>query len=126
MSIDYVLKRLTLLVAVIFIGASLNFFLPRLAGQDPIMQRLMEQTLSGAALQAGVDDLVKTYKAKFGLDRPLVLQYVTYLGEVVRFDLGYSIANYPKRVGDLIRDALPWTIGLLTVSTLMAFTIGSI
>ena len=126
MSIDYVLKRLVLFVAVIFIGASLNFFLPRLAGQDPIMQRLMEQTLSGAALQAGVDDLVKTYKTKFGLDRPLVLQYVTYLGEVVRFDLGYSIANYPKRVGDLIRDALPWTIGLLTVSTLIAFTIGSI
>ena len=70
MSADYVVKRLALFVTVILIGASLNFFLPRLAGQDPIMQRLMEQTLSGAALQAGVQDLVTTYNAKFGLDRP--------------------------------------------------------
>lgn len=126
MSVDYVLKRLVLFVAVIFIGASLNFFLPRLAGQDPIMQRLMEQTLSGAALQAGVDDLVQTYNEKFGLDRPVFLQYLTYLGDVARFDLGYSIANYPVRVADLIADALPWTIGLLTVATLIAFVAGSL
>lgn len=126
MSADYVVKRLALFVTVILIGASLNFFLPRLAGQDPIMQRLMEQTLSGAALQAGVQDLVTTYNAKFGLDRPLLLQYLSYLGDIVRFDLGFSIANYPKRVASLIGDALPWTIGLLSVSTLIAFTIGSL
>ena len=126
MNADYLIKRLALFVAVILFGASLNFFLPRLSGQDPIMQRLMEETLSGAALQAGVQDLVATYRAKFGLDRPLLLQYFSYLGDLARFDLGYSIANYPKSVASLIGDALPWTIGLLSVSTIIAFSLGSL
>ncbi len=126
MSLDYLLRRLALFFVVVFVGASLNFFLPRLSGQDPVRQRLMDQTLSGAALQAGVQDLVETYNKKFGLDRPLALQYFDYLGDSARFDLGYSIANYPKRVASLIGDALPWTIGLLSVSTLLAFSIGSL
>jgi peptide/nickel transport system permease protein len=126
MSLDYLVKRLALFVCIILTGASLNFFLPRLAGQDPIRQRLMEQTLSGASLQAGVQDLVDTYNRKFGLDRPLLIQYADYIADTLRFDLGYSIANYPTRVGALIGDALPWTIGLLSVSTVLAFSVGSL
>lgn len=126
MSLDYLAKRLALFVCIILTGASLNFFLPRLSGQDPIRQRLMEQTLSGSSLQAGVQDLVETYNRKFGLDRPLLLQYADYIADTLRFDLGYSIANYPTRVSALIGDALPWTIGLLSVSTLLAFSAGSL
>ena len=47
-------------------------------------------------------DMVKEYQAKFGLDQPLWQQYLTYLGDMSRFDFNYSIANYPRKVIDMI------------------------
>ncbi|RIK37848.1 MAG: ABC transporter permease, partial [Chloroflexi bacterium] len=41
-------------------------------------------------------------------------------------DLGYSIANYPKTVWELVRSALPWTLGLLAVTTIVAFVLGTV
>jgi peptide/nickel transport system permease protein len=45
---------------------------------------------------------------------------------MIHFDFGYSLMLYPAHVLDLILRALPWTIGLLTVTTLLSFAIGSI
>jgi peptide/nickel transport system permease protein len=70
--------------------------------------------------------MVKAYEVKFGLDQPLWKQYVRYLSDMSRLDLGYSISNFPKTVGSLIGEALPWTIGLLTVTTLISFVLGSL
>ena len=49
---------------------------------------------------------------KFGLDQPLWKQYLTYLKDMARFDFNYSIANYPRKVIDIIGEAMPWTITL--------------
>jgi peptide/nickel transport system permease protein len=75
---------------------------------------------------ASIELMAETYEKKFGLDQPLWKQYVRYLGDILRFDLGYSLAKYPTRVSTLISQALPWTIALLTVTTLLAFTLGTI
>jgi peptide/nickel transport system permease protein len=45
---------------------------------------------------------------------------------VARFDFNYSISNYPRTVVEMLVEALPWTIGLLTVTTLLSFTIGTL
>ena len=66
----------------------------------------------GGNLHAGMQDMVKEYKSKFGIDKPLWKQYLTYLVDMSRFDFGYSIANYPRRVSDMILEGLPWTIAL--------------
>jgi peptide/nickel transport system permease protein len=110
--LDYVLRRVGLFFIIVWLAASVNFFLPRLTGQDPIREKLMRE--------------VKTYEIKFGLDRPFYMQYLNYLGDVLRFDFNYSIAHYPNRVIDMLTDALPWTLGLLTVSFLLSFTLGSL
>jgi peptide/nickel transport system permease protein len=70
--------------------------------------------------------MVKTYQEKFGLDQPLWLQYVRYVADYARFDFGYSLTSYPARVVDLIGRALPWTICLLMVSTMIAFSLGTL
>jgi peptide/nickel transport system permease protein len=70
--------------------------------------------------------MVQSYEEKFGLDRPVWQQYLTYLGDMLRGDLGYSIANYPKTVWELILEGLPWTIGLLITTTTLAFLIGTL
>ena len=117
--------RLGLLIAVIFTAASLNFLLPKLAPINPVEAKLLQLQESGGAL-TDIHDLVQSYEEKFGLDKPLLQQYGNYLASAARFDLGTSIAFYPTRVIDLIRRALPWSIGLLLTSTLLAFVLGTI
>jgi peptide/nickel transport system permease protein len=63
---------------------------------------------------------------KFGLDQPVWKQYLTYMGDMARFDFNYSILNYPRKVIDIIGEAMPWTITLLLMTTILAFLIGNI
>ena len=126
MRIDYVLKRLGFLVLVVWTAATVNFVLPRLSGQDPVRQRLLKQVLLGSSQAAGIEEFVKAYDIKFGLDKPMWQQYLTYVGDLARFDLGQSITRYPRQVREIIGKALPWTAGLMTVSTLLAFVAGSL
>jgi peptide/nickel transport system permease protein len=86
----------------------------------------MQTAALGGNLHAGMQDMVTEYEAKFGLDQPLWQQYVTYLADMIRFDFNYSIASYPRTVMDMILEGLPWTIVLLTVTTLLSFVIGNL
>jgi len=45
---------------------------------------------------------------------------------LLRFDLGFSLASFPSRVNDMVASALPWTIGLLTLATLISFVVGNL
>jgi peptide/nickel transport system permease protein len=126
MTLTFVLKRLGLFILVLWGAATLNFFLPRFAPGDPVRDRLYQMSIQGGYLQAGIEEMVKEYQAKFGLDQPLWLQYLRYLGDIVRFDFGPSMTLYPASVTSLIGAALPWTIGLVTVATLLAFSLGTL
>jgi peptide/nickel transport system permease protein len=121
----YALKRFGVFVLIMWLAATLNFFLPRLSGQDPVRTKLLQQAQLGGYVHAGIEDMVKVYEQRFGLDRPLWQQYVSYLGDVSRLDFNYSIANYPRTVNEMIAEAIPWTIGLLGTTTLIAFTLGT-
>jgi peptide/nickel transport system permease protein len=125
MQLGYVLRRLLQLVIVLWAAATINFILPRLAPGNPVRDRLLSQASQGGALQGGIEEMVRSYNTKFGLDKPLYVQYALYLEHAARLDFGYSIANYPNTVAGLIRGALPWTIGLLLVSSAIAFALGT-
>ena len=125
MRADYVLRRFGIFLLIVWLAATLNFFLPRLSSQNPIRDKLVQQAVTGGYMQAGIQDMVKEYEEKFGLDKPLWQQYITYWSDLARLDFNYSIANYPKKVTTMIEQALPWTIGLLGVTTLLAFLIGT-
>jgi peptide/nickel transport system permease protein len=86
----------------------------------------MTQAATGGYLQQGVQEMVTEYEAKFGLDKPLWQQYLTYLSDTAHFDFNYSISNYPRRVIDILLEGLPWTIGLLATTTLLSFFIGNV
>jgi peptide/nickel transport system permease protein len=122
----YVLKRFAVFLLIVWLAATLNFFLPKLSGQDPVRTKLLEQASLGGYVHAGIDEMVKVYQAKFGLDKPLWRQYVTYVESVAQGDLNYSIANYPRTVASMIGEALPWTAALLGVTTLFSFVLGTV
>jgi peptide/nickel transport system permease protein len=108
-----------------WLAATLNFLLPRLTGQDPVRVKLLQQAQLGGHVQAGIDEMVREYDRRFGLDRPLWVQYLAFLRDAARLDFNYSIANYPRTVNDMIAEALPWTVGLLGVTTLVSFALGT-
>ncbi|MCH7983461.1 MAG: ABC transporter permease [Chloroflexi bacterium] len=127
MTVEYVLRRLALFFAVAFVAATVNFFFPRLTGQDPILQKLAQLQIQGAGVSSEeIDGLIETYNAKFGLDRPLWRQYISYLGDTARLDFGQSISFFPTKVTKMLRDAIPWTVGLLATATVMSFVLGSL
>ncbi len=126
MRIDYIAKRLLMFVVIIWAASTLNFFLPRISGGDPIRSRLLQQASAGGAVQSGMEQMVAVYQEKFGLNDPLWRQYLVYLGDIAQFDLGISLANYPVTVKGVMSDAIPWTIGLLLTTTLLAFILGTL
>lgn len=126
MSWSYVARRVAVFFLTIWVAATINFFIPRLSGQNPVEQRLMEQAVSGGSMQTGMNAMAAEYNRKFGLDKPVWEQYLNYLGDMSRFDFNYSIGDYPKTVVQIMADAIPWTIGLLGTATAIMFALGSL
>ena len=109
------------LVAIVLI-ATVNFMLVRAAPGDPV------SVLAG---EAGASDaqFVAQLRTQFGLDQPITTQLATYLGKVVRLDLGFSYRQQ-QPVLTLILDRLPATL-LLTgsafaLSLLFGVTLGAL
>lgn len=127
MNLRYFLRRIGLLLIIVWAAATLNFFIPRLSpNRDPIRERLGQLAATGGLNTEGIEEMVRAYQERFGLDKPLYVQYLNYMSDIIRFDFGYSLANYPQRVTDMIGQALPWTLGLLIVATLLSFTTGTL
>jgi peptide/nickel transport system permease protein len=122
----YLVKRLVLLVLVLWSAATINFFIPKLSPRDPILEKLQQAAMGGGRQQSGLEQMVAAYQRDFGFDKPLWEQYVIYIGNMAQFNFGYSLAGYPRTVNDVIADAMPWTIGLALVTTLLSFGIGTL
>jgi peptide/nickel transport system permease protein len=126
MPLGYVLRRLGTFLVIIWVAATINFLIPRLSPANPVRERLLQAVSQGGANIAAMEDLVKSYEARFGLDQPLWIQYLRYLGDMLRFDFGISITRFPTPVSEMILNALPWSLFLVTVSTLVAFSLGGL
>jgi peptide/nickel transport system permease protein len=125
MTVNYFLKRLFQFFVVAFLAATINFFFPRMSGQDPVRQKLIQLATENVTVTAEDSKaLIETYKSKFGLDKPLWRQYLSYLGNMARLDFGVSISEYPSTVLSSLQRAIPWTVGLLLTATLISFIIG--
>ncbi len=119
----YVFNRFIMWLITIWIGASLIFLVPRLAPGDPVTAQVTRMMQMQGYVE-NAQEIIEGWKAKFGLDAPLYEQYARYLGNLLRFDFGYSLARFPTTAWELVKPALPWTLGLLSVSTVLSFTIG--
>jgi peptide/nickel transport system permease protein len=125
MRTDYLVKRVGTFLLILWIAGTVNFFLPRLGGQDPVRAQLGAQAALGGASQIGMNEIIAEYDHRYGLDKPLVEQYLTYLNDTLHLEFNFSMAAYPTKVIEIIWRSLPWTITLLAVTTLLAWTIGT-
>ena len=137
MSLNFVVRRIAIFFLIVWLAASLNFLLPHMAEVNPVRQRLARLQAFGVATgvtasratgeeRSIFEETVQSWERKFGLDQPLWKQYLRYMGDIARFDLGFSIVNFPASVLQMTLQALPWTIMVIGIATLMSFALGSV
>lgn len=126
MSIRKVIERLLFLVVVIWAASTITFFIPRISSRNPIRERFGQLARTGGFSPDDLEIIIESYNQKFGLNKPLWEQYLDYIGGIARLDLGVSLYQFPKTVMELIQEAIPWTLGLLFVATILSFLIGNI
>jgi peptide/nickel transport system permease protein len=124
LTVSYVLRRLGLFLLTIWLGSTIIFLVPRLAPGDPVSAMVTRMMAQGAQIENSAA-IIEAWRARFGLDDPLYIQYFKYLGNIIRFDLGYSLSSFPSKVEDLVGQSLGWTVGLLLIATLISFIGGN-
>ena len=127
--LQYVAKRVGLYLAVLFIGLTITFLLPRIMPTNPIDGYIgqIQARASGALTAEAIAQLRANLEELYGLRGDLFSQYVGFLQRVIfHFDFGPSFAFYPQSVSQIIFTALPWTLGLLLVSTVIAWLLGNL
>lgn len=117
----YLLRKLLIFLFTLWVAATLNFVLPRLVPGDPVSVMLAKY--QGRLDPAAVDALRIAYGLN-DLGSPLA-QYFSYLANLLRGDFGRSISLFPTPVLQVIGQALPWTLGLVGLTTILSFAIGS-
>src|SRR5258708_19464955 len=123
MTLRYLLKRVGLFLLTVWVGLTLNFLIPGLWAGDPIGGVLGAMQAQGANVADG-GKIIEAFRARFGLDEPIYVQYAKYLWALAHFDLGLSIAHFPTKVTDIIATAVPYTLGPLTATTITTFVVG--
>ncbi|MCP4403580.1 MAG: ABC transporter permease [bacterium] len=123
----YLLPRIIQYIVVIFIGTTVVFIVPRLTPSDPIEEYLAVITSQGQYLDPdAVEQLRQTLKELYGLEGNIIQQYVGLWSRLFRGDFGPAFSQFPTPVITLIKISLPWTLGLLVISTFISWTIGTI
>lgn len=124
--VGYILRRIGFLIAVLYTAATINFLIPKLSPRDPVQEQVNMKIATMGISSEGAAEMVESLKTLYGLDQPLWRQYVTYIFNTLQFDLGFSIANYPKPVLEIIEETIFWTLGFVGVATVLAFLIGTV
>ena len=121
----YILGRLAMFIVTIFVASSIVFFLPRISGQNPLEEKLLEEAARGGFME-DVDSMVAAFDEKYGFNKPLWQQYVKFMTGILKFDLGRSIFNWPKTVNQLLAETILWTLALGVLTLIFAFIVGSL
>ena len=122
----YALRRFGQFVLVVFVGINLAFFITHATPIDPIEQAIAAATRFSQSDPQAVEMTRKALREIYGLQGTLWQQYLTFWRRVAVADFGPSLSAFPTPVSTLIWRALPWTFGLLSVATLISWSVGNL
>ena len=125
----YVIRRVLMTIPVL-LGVSLAVFsMLHLLPIDPVDMLIMDSTTGTAPTSGVTEEMKDNLRRQLGLDRPIPVQFVSYVWNALQGDLGMSFRNN-QPVTDLLLDQLPFTIRLtlagLGVSVVLGLTLGII
>lgn len=97
---------LTLVVAIFF-----NFMLPRMITGNPVDQ-IVKRITVGMHNTDNIKATYETFYKEYNLDKPMYQQFFIYIADVAKGDFGTSFSMYPKKVSDILKRAIPWTVAI--------------
>lgn len=109
----YIIKRVAMGILSIFIVATLTFFLMNLVPGGPFVA---EKSISKEAQEA--------LAAKYGLDKPILERYTTYMTDFIKGDMGLSLRQRGRTVNDIIFSKFPVSAGLAGIAVAVALLVG--
>ena len=117
----YFLQRIGFYLFTAWAAITLNFFIPRLVPGDPV------QSLIAKYKGQISTDAIESLYVLFGLDKKKSLgaEYVDYWKQIFHGDLGLSFTFFPTPVSQVISQALPWTLLLVGITTIISFLLGT-
>ncbi len=116
----FVIRRAGFFLLTLWAALSLNFFLPRIMPGNPINNIISKLHNVTQAQELAIE-------RSLGINNKAGIwqQYLTYVSNTAQGKLGLSIGNGGEPVSELIKQALPWTLGLIGITTILAFIIGT-
>ncbi len=117
----YFARKVGLLLFALFVAITINFFLPRMMPGDPASD-LVDK------MQGIPPESLESIKAAFGVDtdEPILVQYGKYLANLAKGDFGISLSRFPTPVSEVLSIAIPWSLGLMGLATIISFIVGTI
>ncbi len=117
----FLVRRVGFLLAALWAAVTVNFFIPRLMPGNPA--EAMMATFRGHVNPAALHAL----EVAFGINtkESLLSAYVQYLGNLLHGNFGISTSSFPNPVTTVIARGLPWSLGLVGLSTVLGFVIGT-
>jgi peptide/nickel transport system permease protein len=122
----HVLRRFGQFLLVIFIGINLTFLITHVTPIDPVEASVSSMTMFSVSQPEAVELMRKSLKELYGLQGTLFDQYVVFWKRILIADFGPSLSVFPTPVSTLIWRALPWTVGLLVVATVLSWVLGNV
>ena len=141
-TLKHMLGRAGWYAVTFLVAVTINFFLPRLGEANPVDAMMAKG--SGSLDSKAAKEKEEAYLKEFGLvqvdpaglvmhdaggkplKKPLLSQFGHYLGMSLRGDLGTSILQHPKKVTDIIKAALPWTLTLQLPTIIFGWIVGNL
>lgn len=115
-------RKLAIYALTFVVAVTINWLIPRFMPGDPVRAMV---TRAGLQDPEGVAAMREYYTSLFGFDLPVWKQYLNFWGELLSGNFGTSMWAYPKPVGSIILEAVPYTLGLLLPAILLSWWAGN-
>ncbi len=117
----YFLRRLSLYAVALLVAATINFIIPRAMPGDPVTMMFAHTTV-----QITPERIAAMRELLGFVDGNLFVQYLTYMKNILSWELGVSVQFFPLTVSELLGGAFGWSLFLAGTAVVMSFSIGSI
>ncbi len=111
----YILTRIALTLPMVFILATLVFFVMRILPGDPVRSALGPK---------GSPELIQQIREQLGLNDPMIVQYARFLGDMVTLDFGNSLIGGHRPIVDEMSERFPATLELVIPASILALLLG--
>lgn len=121
----YYLNKILWYVITLIVAVILNFMLPRLMPGNPV-SAIAVRASNGMTDKTAIQKIYEEYAETFGVNQPLYMQFLRYVKNLLRGNLGVSFTYYPRTVSDILAKSVVWTIGLQLPAIIIGWILGNI